>query len=456
MERIVAAKSTIAKGDGCATHDKAVVSIRRGTSVMRKCFLHIGRHKTGSSAIQWALYQHREELKRRGYLYPESGIPPLAVTHYNIAWELTKFSQYQPQFGTIEDLLAEIRACSHNVVISCEDFAIAIRSFADFQAFIQKLKDCGLAVVVVCYVRSPHEYLRSAFVEILKSESPVSFSRFITAMLDDEEMRWKDRAAGGRDRVVDNLIRLSESGDTDVVVRSYDDARASVVADFFTVIGLNLAEFPGAEEPRRNEANATEQSLALFFQNVTGRAPDAHEHALIAVIGAAAPMSALHMSEPAWRLVAKKYAPEIEALASRFGVRLANPAGDPTRRADHSTLEEVFCEPMVGAIQSAARRIAEEAVGYDRAYADLVAHYKAAIAQRDALAAERDALAAERGSLARERDAAAAERDSLTSERAALVAERDALVAKRDEARCADRGARHACARARRACGSAR
>jgi hypothetical protein len=410
---------------------------------MRKCYVHIGRHKTGSSAIQWALHHHRDELKRRGYLYPETGIPPTSVTHYNIAWELTKLSHYEPRYGTIDGLIAEINEWPHHVVLSCEDFTIALQSFAEFQAFVERLKDCGLTVIVVCYVRSPHAYLRSAFLELLKSGFPFGFSRFITAILDDEAMRWKDQTAGDRDRVVENLIRLAESGDADVVVRSYDEVSQTVVADFFAVIGLTFSEFSSKDEPRRNEANATEQALALFFQNVTGRAPDSQEHALIAGIGAVAPMSDLHMSEPAWRLTARKYEPELQALASRFGVRLPNPAGNPGRMADRPTLEEVFCDTAIRSIQTAARSLADAVAGRDHAYKELVAHYLAAIADRDARAAEHEVLVRARNEAVAQRDhaykeleahylAAIGARDSLAAECDRLTRARDALIAERD------------------------
>jgi hypothetical protein len=411
---------------------------------MRKCFLHIGRHKTGTTAIQWALYHGREELKRRGYLYAETGIPPKGIAHNNIAWELTTFSGYQPRFGTIDDLIAEIEASPHHIVVSCEDFSIAIRSFEKFRAFIARLRHCGLAVVVVCYVRSPHDTLRSAFLGLLKREFPLGFSGFATAVLDDELVSWKDLSAIGRDRLVESLVRLSENGDASVVVRSYDDVSKAVVADFFAVMGLTFAEFSGEDEPRRNETDATEQALALLFRNVTGRAPDHAEHALIAAVGAIAPMPALHMSEPAWRLIAKKYRPETQVLASRFGVQLPNPASNPRRVAAHPCLEEVFSETMVRSIQAAARLLAEEADARDRAYEEVVAHYVAAIGARDSLVIQRDALAAERIALVTERDrayeevvahyvAAIGARDSLLIERDALVAARDAFTTERDE-----------------------
>lgn len=416
---------------------------------MRKCFLHIGRHKTGSSAIQWTLHHHREELKRRGYLYPKTGIPGKAVAHYDVAWELRKSGRH---FGIIDDLIAEIGTSRHHVVISCEDFSIAIQSFEEFQAFIDCLRNCGLDVVVVCYVRNPHDYLRSAFLELLKTKFPLGFSGFTTAILDDELVTWKDHSAIGRDRCVESLVRLSESGDASVVVRSYDDVSEAVVADFFAIMGLTFAEFSGTDEPRRNEANATEQALALLFRNVTGRNPDHREHALITAIGAVAPMRSLHIGESAWRLIAQKYQPELEVLASRFGVRLANP---PRRVAGDVGLEEVFSETMVRSIQAAARLLADTADAQDRAYQDVVAHYRAAIAERDALAAERDSVAAERDRAYQdvvahyraaigERNALAAERDKLTAERdrayrevvahyTAAIGQRDAMAAERDQ-----------------------
>ncbi len=38
----------------------------------RICYIHVGPHKTGTSAIQWFLQENRAELLEHGYFVPES------------------------------------------------------------------------------------------------------------------------------------------------------------------------------------------------------------------------------------------------------------------------------------------------------------------------------------------------------------------------------------------------
>ncbi len=399
---------------------------------MRKCFVHIGRHKTGTSAIQWTLHHHREELKHRGYLYPESGVPPTSVTHYNIAWEIAGLSLYDRKFGNIDDLIEEISGSSHDVVISSEDFSIAIRSLPDFRSFIKRLSSCGLAVAIVCYFRNPHDYLRSAFFELLKTDFPFGFSRLVTAIADDETLTWKSHSAVGRDTLVENLASLSQDDGVTVIARSYDDVSKAVVADFFSIIGLKLSDFANDDEPRRNEIDTTGNAFGRFFGNVTGLAPNDRESALIASLGSAVPMRSLYMGEPARRLISRKYEPELHVLAMRFGVSLSEMARDP-EIGWVPTLEEVFSETMVHFVQLAARLDAEAYGSTDADRRSLVHPLDDLRLERDHLVSARDDLIAQRNELTRRYEHVAAERDGLAHLRDDWLVERESLTHSRDD-----------------------
>lgn len=45
---------------------------------MSKVFLHIGLHKTGTTAIQTTLFNNRGSLAEKGYRVPVSGVPAVA------------------------------------------------------------------------------------------------------------------------------------------------------------------------------------------------------------------------------------------------------------------------------------------------------------------------------------------------------------------------------------------
>ena len=55
---------------------------------MRKLILHIGRHKTGTTAIQRFLYGNPELLRANGYCYPDHGA--IGFGHHDIAGALIK------------------------------------------------------------------------------------------------------------------------------------------------------------------------------------------------------------------------------------------------------------------------------------------------------------------------------------------------------------------------------
>ena len=59
----------------------------KGRSLLVKIVLHIGRHKTGSTAIQNFLFENRQVLLNRfGVLYPETGL--IMGAHHLAAWSL--------------------------------------------------------------------------------------------------------------------------------------------------------------------------------------------------------------------------------------------------------------------------------------------------------------------------------------------------------------------------------
>ena len=58
-------------------------AIAHGEGDMRRIVLHIGYHKTGSSALQQFLFTHRRRLSEAGILYP---IPAVGPKRANITW----------------------------------------------------------------------------------------------------------------------------------------------------------------------------------------------------------------------------------------------------------------------------------------------------------------------------------------------------------------------------------
>jgi hypothetical protein len=105
---------------------------------MRKCLVHIGTHKTGSTSIQGMLKGHRPELAQHGFFYPTAGIPSGLLARH-IAWELSGDHRFRPDHGTVNDLLNEIDESELDIVISSEDFECAAHNTAILETFIEAL-----------------------------------------------------------------------------------------------------------------------------------------------------------------------------------------------------------------------------------------------------------------------------------------------------------------------------
>ena len=97
--------------------------VQGGMIMPKTLYLHVGTHKTGTTAIQALLTTQSEAWAQGGLFVPRSGRIHDLSGHHNVAWELNADARYRPAFGTLADLCEELKASPHAVaVISSEDF----------------------------------------------------------------------------------------------------------------------------------------------------------------------------------------------------------------------------------------------------------------------------------------------------------------------------------------------
>src|ERR1044072_876913 len=134
----------------CALERSGLPIIPVSRRPMRRCFLHLGTHKTGTTSLQALLNESYLKLRELGYLYPRAGRPPeVPFGHHNIAWEISGDRGFRAENGGIEDLLAEIKGVPHDVIISSEDFECSLGRDGALPEFIRQLQTCGLHVIAV-------------------------------------------------------------------------------------------------------------------------------------------------------------------------------------------------------------------------------------------------------------------------------------------------------------------
>jgi hypothetical protein len=143
-----------------------------------KIFLHIGWHKTGSTAIQQFLSRNRAALlSGHGVHYPQAGL--IKTAHHLAAWSVQEplRSVWAKKIGfkrraeqLLPDMVEEGRQVhAKAMVVSSEEFSSATRPEVERLSRILQ----GKEVRVVCYVRRQDKYLESLYSQLVK----VSFLR---------------------------------------------------------------------------------------------------------------------------------------------------------------------------------------------------------------------------------------------------------------------------------------
>jgi hypothetical protein len=145
----------------------------------RICFLHAGTHRSGTTYLQSFLQSNEYALAHEGLYVPTAGrVSPSG--HHNIAWEFTGDTRYDPNQGTLSDLLAELssvgalRAC-----VSSEDFEYLYRNPSALRTLRSRLNEGGYAVKVLFYLRPQAEYAESVYTEAVRHGFSLDFLEFL-------------------------------------------------------------------------------------------------------------------------------------------------------------------------------------------------------------------------------------------------------------------------------------
>jgi hypothetical protein len=147
--------------------------------MLRVCFLHAGTHKTGSKYLQSFLCRNEYALASDGLYIPSTGKTSLG-THHNIAWELTGDRRYNPDLGTLKELIAELssvqtpRAC-----ISSEDFEFLYKNVHALRLLRSKFNEIGYSVKILFFLRPQADYAESIYAEFVKQGSTLDFPEFL-------------------------------------------------------------------------------------------------------------------------------------------------------------------------------------------------------------------------------------------------------------------------------------
>lgn len=215
-----------------------------------RVILHIGQHKTGSKALQSALYANRDSLAAHGFAYPvpdgaTGKLRPYEMNHrrlFEVVRAATREGCGPNAKATVMESLRELLAicppATDSVILSAEDFFDmrtahdADFSLADVAAastlLAQALADLGASVTVVSYLRRQDHLLAAHYAQFIKGSNrhhPTleSFREQFSPRLDADAILAAWESAFGIEAVAALPYELSHMP-------------GGIVADFFTRI----------------------------------------------------------------------------------------------------------------------------------------------------------------------------------------------------------------------------
>ena len=202
--------------------------------MMRTCFVHIGMHKTGSTAIQAAFHGYNDgkiamlDLGRPNHSWPMQAVFSSGVSRAREGLRNgVKADDIDATAASLRNsIITQFQASTCDFIITGEGLStrLSAADIADLKVF---LANWFQKVQVIIYFRDPASFMRSAFQQLVKG-SELAFD------LDLVRPNYRKRTRGW----------MTQFGKENVTVVLYDRkafAKGSVVHDFAQRIGVEVS-----------------------------------------------------------------------------------------------------------------------------------------------------------------------------------------------------------------------
>lgn len=234
--------------------------MRRAAGTAPSLFIHIGAHKTGTSALQSFLARNFEGLRQRGLLYPDSHTSSLAsvgrTTSGNGSALILQMRDEKHAKGTafrkqLEHHLKHSSDC--RILLSSEMFWG--NDFHLLPLVAELARRTGRDAVIIIYLRPQSEAILSAWAEWVKRHG-------FTGTPTDYFKSWKSHF-----EYLPKLDQLENwFGRDQLVVRPYAREafkNGDLISDFLEIFGLDHFRDEG-EPPLAVNISLSEPEIALF------------------------------------------------------------------------------------------------------------------------------------------------------------------------------------------------
>ena len=197
----------------------------------RICYIHIGPHKTGSSAIQWFLKENRAELLKQSYFVPQSGANQGG--HHAIVRQLCgkDVPDHQQLVAAKFARSLEETSCKA-VVISSEVLEGLLTRRACAEEFFNRIGKLNLDPKLVLFPRNQPQSINSRYAEVVKGcRCSEPFEAFAQAFTQRLSLRYS------------HLIDVADTFNAELIACPFtgETIARSIIPKFLRAIGIDPA-----------------------------------------------------------------------------------------------------------------------------------------------------------------------------------------------------------------------
>ena len=146
---------------------------------MTELTIHIGMNKTGTTALQKALFHNRARLERAGLIYPKSGLGSRSAgrgLHYRLSEAFLSGDSAGPEI--VADMLNEIDASSAGQAIISSEFFVELRDLVPLARALE-----GRKPRILVYLRRHDHWVSSLFSQGIKSQTAPPWGPSVDAFI---------------------------------------------------------------------------------------------------------------------------------------------------------------------------------------------------------------------------------------------------------------------------------
>jgi hypothetical protein len=217
---------------------------------MPKLFLHVGFHKTGTTALQDMLNRNRKELLEQGFLYPKTrkfrAQHEFAWSAGQRGWGWKQFGGSQAGPGPARRMYRLLRGAKQDVIVSSE-FLSELKP-EQIKRLLSSLRNRELRIIFT--VRPVAKILPSAYQQEVKNGSKLTYDKWLKRVLKPEkENRNKTRFWARHSHHIEIAKWAEVVGKERVTVIISNESKPEFLTEsFFNFIGADTSNFREAKK----------------------------------------------------------------------------------------------------------------------------------------------------------------------------------------------------------------